>query len=177
MDTFLFRVVVRRLPRFLKGLLRSWGRGYVSAAAALAGLLLSDNLSTLTRSPFFQPTVYATTLLYLLVAILSRQKGWGLLLRKRGAQAAAWFLDVIAFFFLGIVEKLVGLFDGVKLSYYNLMVTVAVLALLLLPSPFFMPADSNKDLEKRIPTIFDARFIVSSKHRTLSRIRRLLEEE
>ena len=72
-----------------------------------------------------------------------------------------------------------GIFDNVHLlSYYNLAVAFSVFLLIVLPSPIFMLADLTRDLErqlgadrqKRIPTIFNPKYVVHQHQGLFSRI-------
>jgi hypothetical protein len=169
-------VVVREVWSFITGLLKTWGKAYIEATAALITLLVSDNILGFTHSPYYLPETYGAFVIVALIAVISRKKKWGRGYRKMTAQTAAWMLGVISVVLLPFAEKDVYFFDTAHaLSNYNLAVLAAALLLILLPTPFILAADLGRDLvsdiqgkrQKRVPTIFNQDYIVPNKNATL----------
>jgi hypothetical protein len=158
-------------------MLRSWGKAFVEATAALVTLLVADNILDFTHSPYYQPATYAGFGVVVLIGVYSRKKKWGMRFMNMSTRTSTWILGVIAIVMLQFPEKQVSFFDGLQLSSYNLLIAFSVFLLILLAWPFFLVADLPRELDvrKRIPTIFNPKYVVHPDSR-LSRIVEVLRD-
>lgn len=185
MVSYAARVVINGIWSTVRDNARRWGKALIIAIAALATLIVSDNILAFVHGPYYLPTTYGGFAVVTLIFLVSRKKGWGQSFRKITLETAAWIAGVIAIVLLPFAEKDVYFFDtGHVLSYYNLQVVFAGFYLILLVLPFFVVSDILRNTpvllkaarQKRVPTIFNPAFIMHEKQSLFDQIVAMLQD-
>jgi len=146
-------------------------KGYFDAAGGLVGLVISDNLLGITKTPYGNELAAGIGAVVSVVAILSRKTRWGFLYRKRIMSAISWMFASMGLIVLGVgAERQLGVFAGPPVSLFNFWVAVFLLLAIVVGTPFFMGANWADDTQdyiesrwrkkERVPTIFNPGFIV-----------------
>ena len=170
---------------FLKDQGRIWGKGFAATVAALVTILVTDNILAITYKPYYQPAVYTIGITGVLIAAYSKKGRWGPGFRKSAANMSAWILGIIAVILLQFERNDLTYFDLKQTLYYNLLVALAAVVLIL--SPWIvtvlsnllrdMPTQLNASKQRRIPTIFIEEYIVQNPDQSLfDQIVALLQE-
>ncbi len=153
------------------GFPKALGKGFLESSAALVTLVISDNLVEFTKNPYYNLSLLAVFAVVAPMMVYSRNRTWGSGFRRTVGETSSWVIGVIAILVLLPQQKQLGLFDGLNLSLYNVLVAYFLFLGVLLPAFIFVLADWLKDSEdwrhafaksQRVPSWFDPRYVVDA---------------